>query len=103
MKNMLLGFLMATCIFLMMGLKDASGVNRIENGLYQAFESTDEQGNSVTLMINTQTGQLYGLDKYVEYLMDRPWKQYCAQVDNGNWGRGIPKNCSIMMDKIYHD
>ncbi len=98
-KTLMIGFLLATCMFLIMGQVRLGGVA----GTFQAFESTDERGDSVTLMINTRTGQLYGLYNHVEYLMDRPWKQYCAQIINNNWGWGMPKNCSTVSEKPVHE
>ena len=91
-KTLIIGFLLATCMFLIMG----QGGYRSQAGTYQAFESTNEEGDSVTLMINTYTGQLYGLYENVQYLMDRPWKQYCAQITNNNWGWGMPNNCPTL-------
>ena len=51
MKNILIGFLGASCIFLMIGAtSDGSG-----RGKYQAFAD----GDSHLLMIDTHTGELY--------------------------------------------
>mgnify|MGYP001295440404 CR=1 FL=1 len=61
MKNILIGFLMATCIFLMMGAKSESNVmSKIqtafsENGRYQI----SGDGASRIYMVDTRTGKMY--------------------------------------------
>ena len=72
MKNILIGFLMATCMFLMIGatekpsiletppeelIKQLMGINNSKIGRYQGFSSTN-----VRYMIDTRTGELYSLE-----------------------------------------
>lgn len=71
MKNILLGFLMATCMFLMIGAISSNDLimlnnnlmqidgklNKLDNGRYQGFSPTD----GVSYMIDTRTGELYSL------------------------------------------
>ncbi|MAS81747.1 MAG: hypothetical protein CMF45_03575 [Legionellales bacterium] len=54
MKNILLGFLMATCMFLMIGATQEMFVTTSDNGRYQAYST--EGSNK---MIDTKTGVLY--------------------------------------------
>ena len=69
MKNILIGFLMATCMFLMIGatekpsiletppeelIKQLMGINNSKIGRYQGFADKDYK-----YMIDTQTGELY--------------------------------------------
>ena len=64
MKNILIGFLGATCMFLMIGTKSESNVmSKIqtafsENGRYQAFKEHNHAN-----MIDTRTGVLYASKK----------------------------------------
>ncbi len=51
MKNILIGFLMATCIFLMIGSSGSSN-----NGKYQAF---GDGASHQLFMIDVETGELY--------------------------------------------
>ena len=54
MKNILLGFLMATCMFLMIGATQEMFVTTSENGRYQGF-STEGFLN----VLDTRTGEIY--------------------------------------------
>ena len=57
MKNILLGFLMATCMFLLIGATGESS----ENGRYQAWNETDEEKD--TFMLDTKTGHYFRLHR----------------------------------------
>ena len=60
MKNILIGVLMTTCVFLMMGTKsEPSAIERVltnfsENGRYQAFVN-----EGYSYMLDTKTGKTY--------------------------------------------
>ena len=78
MKNILLGFLMATYMFLMIGITDGQTYTAEEilvknsmNGRYQAF--TYQKGGSKynnRYMLDTQSGELYAFHSNIEYLED---------------------------------
>ena len=65
MKNVLLGFLMATCMFLMIGATNEEPnveerqivveCEASENGRYQGWA----QGTAFAFMMDTQTGEMY--------------------------------------------
>ena len=55
MKNIAMGFLMATCMFLMIGATQEMLVTTSDNGRYQGFGD----GYSTKYMIDTRTGVLY--------------------------------------------
>ena len=64
MKNILIGFLMATCIFLMIGATLNNEVTVIKNGRYQI--STSIWGDSVSIfetIIDTRSGEIIKRDK----------------------------------------
>ena len=73
MKNILLGFLMATCMFLMLGATQEMFVTTSDNGRYQGF--ADEKRN---WMIDTKTGVLY---KYKAIDSSMKWVRVTAETD----------------------
>ena len=57
MKNILMGFLMATCMFLMIGLVvPPKKATNTDSGRYQAIDSN---GGILANMIDTKTGEFY--------------------------------------------
>ena len=66
-KTLMIGFLLATCMFLLMG----QGSSKSDVGTYQAF--ADEQSN---WMIDTRTGVLYEQSIYT-----KKWKRISPLYD----------------------
>ena len=80
MKNVLLGFLMATCMFLMIGATQEMFVTTSENGKYQAWSESGSDSSVSQYMINTRTGELYkltssygGTDGWYKTTSDTKW------------------------------
>tara|TARA_R100001015_G_C4632104_1_gene195231 strand:+ start:998 stop:1276 length:279 start_codon:yes stop_codon:yes gene_type:complete len=86
MKNALLGFLMATCMFLMIGATNEEPnveerqivveCEASENGRYQGFGD----GAGYRYMIDTQTGELYHIPaKISKDKKNRVWNRVSAE------------------------
>jgi len=86
MKNILIGFLLATCMFLLIGatekpsilktppeelIKQLIGINNSKPGKYQISINTSE-----VVMVNTETGVLYSWEKE-----ERQWNRLSPKAD----------------------
>ena len=61
MKNILIGFLGATCMFLMIGTTQEMFVTTSDNGMYQAWSEAGKLPDQ--FMINTRTGEFYKISR----------------------------------------
>ena len=74
-KTLMIGFLLATCMFLLMG----QGSSKSDVGKYQAFGFEGEEFSQL-YMIDTNTGELYTATDY-KYKGREKWRRKSPKTD----------------------
>ena len=61
-KNVLIGFLLATCLFVIIGATNVRDVGNSDNGRYEIYQKNGTpRGN--THLLDTQTGEVWKIDR----------------------------------------
>ena len=88
MKNILIGFLMATCMFLMIGATEEEALEMFVDGQVSVeceapkYQGFGDGGSLLRYMIETETGKLYHMPiKLIGDGKDRVWKEMTAETD----------------------